>query len=114
MEERSPDMLRSTLAAGVVFGTLGAIPYVRLINISCCCLLVATCGFFAAYLYSRESSRALTPFRPGAGATVGLVAGAFYALTQTIVDALVVLTVGNDEAVSGHVDRISPALVGDP
>ncbi len=97
MDERSPDMLTSTLAAGVVFGTLGATPYVRLINLSCCCFLVAMCGFFAAYLYSRESSLALSPFRPGTGATVGLIAGAFYALTQTIVDAIVVITVGNDD-----------------
>jgi len=97
MDDRSPDMLRSTLTAGVAFGTLGAIPYVRLINISCCCLLVTACGFLAAYLYSRECRLARVAFRPGAGATVGLIAGAFYALSQTLVGAVVVIAVGNDD-----------------
>lgn len=86
MNDRSPEMLKSTLIAGVVCGGIGGMPLVILLNCMCCSLIVG-CGFFASYLYSRDCRRVGAEFRPGAGATVGLVAGAFYSLTTTLVIA---------------------------
>jgi hypothetical protein len=88
MNDRSPDLLKPTLIAGVLFGTLASLPFVRLLNCLCCALLLG-CGVFAAYIYSEACRRQGTPFRAGNGALVGLIAGAFYAVTTTLVSALV-------------------------
>jgi len=71
---QAPSMLKPALISGVAFGVAGGIPFVGAINCLCCALVVA-CGMFAAFLYSKESRRAGLGFRPGNGATVGLVAG---------------------------------------
>lgn len=94
MDNRSPEMLKPTLIAGVVFGAVGALPFFNLINCACCALVVG-CGFFAAYLYSAECRRQGAEFRPGMGALVGLIAGAFYAMAETLVSAVVQLTIGD-------------------
>lgn len=94
MSDRSPEMLKPTLIAGASFGTLGALPVVSLINCACCALVIA-CGVFASYLYSRECRSQGAEFRPGSGALVGLVAGGFYAMVQTLVAALVRLLIGD-------------------
>lgn len=102
MDSRQPDLLKPTLIAGLVFGVAAAIPLVQFLNV-CCCALVWGCGFFAAYLYAQSSRAAGVAFRPGNGALVGLVAGAFYAITVTIVSALVSLVFG--PAIVGAVSR---------
>ena len=94
MNDRSPDLLKPTLIAGVLFGVLGGLPVVRLLNCFCCALVIG-CGLLAAYLYSEASRRAGVAFRPGTGAMAGLVAGAFYAMTTTIVGAIVSVTIGD-------------------
>lgn len=94
MNDRSPDMLKPTLLAGVIFGTLGAVPFFNWVNCACCVLVIA-CGFVAAYLYSEQCRKRGVEFRPGNGALVGLVAGGFYAMVTTVVDSVVKLTVGD-------------------
>lgn len=94
MNDRSPDMLKPTLIAGVVFGTIAALPFFGLLNCVCCALILGA-GFFAAYLYSAECKRQKAEFRPGNGAVVGLITGAFYAMMYTLVGAVVQLTVGD-------------------
>ena len=94
MNHRSPDMLKPTLIAGLLFGVLGAVPVVNWINCACCALIVA-CGVFASYLYSGECRRQGAEFRPGNGALVGLVAGAFYAMASTLVGAIFRMLIGD-------------------
>jgi hypothetical protein len=93
MESRQPDLLKPTLIAGLVFGLAASIPGLNLLNV-CCCSLVWGCGFFAAYLYAGASRVAGVAFRPGNGALVGLVAGAFYALAATIFGTIASLLFG--------------------
>jgi hypothetical protein len=81
-------MLKSTLIGGALFGFIGAIPVLNVINCACCALVVAG-GFLASYLYSKECRGQGVEFRAGGGALVGLVAGLFYAITQTIIDGIV-------------------------
>jgi hypothetical protein len=81
-------MLKPTLIGGLVFGFIGGLPVIGLLNCACCSLVVAG-GFFASYLYSKECSREGVGFRPGGGAMVGLVAGLFYAIASTIIGTLV-------------------------
>lgn len=97
MDDRSPDLLRPTLIAGVVFGVLASIPFVNLLNCLCCALVLG-CGFFAAKLYAGDCRERGHEFRPGSGAMVGLVAGAFYAMTRSLVDTVLRLLIGDPTA----------------
>ena len=74
---QAPSMLKPALISGVAFGVAGAIPVINWINCACCALIVG-CGFCAAFLYSKECRTAGFAFRPGNGATVGLVSGLIY------------------------------------
>jgi len=84
MNDRSPEMLKPTLIAGVACGALASIPILGDILICACCSPILACGFLAAYLYSNECKSAQVRFSPGTGATVGLISGAFCALTYTL------------------------------
>ncbi len=93
MDNNSPSMLKSTLIGGAVFGLLGGLPLISALNL-CCCLLVMAGGFLAAFLYSKECANAGVEFRPGGGATVGLVAGLFYTIVASIIGGIVRLATG--------------------
>lgn len=95
MNERSPDMLKPTLLAGALFGTLAALPVIGLLNCACCALILS-CGFFGSYLYSRECRRQGAEMRAGNGAIVGLIAGAFYSMVYTLVSAIIQIATGGD------------------
>jgi Na+-driven multidrug efflux pump len=92
--DRTADLLKPTLTAGVIFGAIGSIPFLNLINCACCALIIG-CGVLASRLYANESRRQGTGFRPAQGATVGLVSGAFYALTATIVGTIFQMVIGD-------------------
>lgn len=94
MDRPAPSMLKPALIGGGVFGVLAAIPYLDVFNTCTCCSLVIAGGFLSAYLYSKECRAAGSPFSPGNGALVGLIAGAFFALATTLVGTLVVFYFG--------------------
>jgi hypothetical protein len=83
-------MLKATLIGGALFGFLGGLPLVGALNCACCALFVAG-GFLAAYLQSKECSRAGVEFRAGNGAVVGLVSGLFYSIASAITSGIVSL-----------------------
>lgn len=91
-----PSMLKPTLIGGSVFGLLGALPFIGAINCACCALVMAG-GFLAAYLQSNQCRHLGVAFRAGDGATVGVVAGLFYAIVNTIVQGLVSIVMGRQE-----------------
>ena len=93
MDSRQPDLLKPTLISGLVFGIAAGIPFVNFLNCLCCALIWG-CGLFAAYLYAGSSRAAGVAFRPGNGAMVGLLAGAFYAVAVTVIDTLVSVMFG--------------------
>jgi hypothetical protein len=80
-------MLKATLIGGALFGFVGGLPVLGLLNCACCALFVAG-GFVASYLYSKECKIQGAGFRAGNGAMVGLVAGLFYAIVNTIVGGI--------------------------
>lgn len=90
---QAPSMLKPALISGVAFGVAGAIPVVNWINCACCALIIG-CGFFAAFLFSKDSRAAGFAFRPGNGATVGLVAGLIYGVISGIFGGLISSVVG--------------------
>jgi hypothetical protein len=87
MDNQAPSMLKPTLIGGMVFGLIGGLPFISMLNCACCSLVIGG-GFLASYLYSKECRREGAGFRPGGGALVGLVAGLFYAIAQTVVDGI--------------------------
>jgi hypothetical protein len=97
MNDKSPDLLRPTLTAGIAFGAVASVPFLSLLNCFCCALVVG-CGFFASWLYAGECRRHLVGFRAGTGAMVGLIAGAFYAMTESVLETLIRLTIGDPTA----------------
>jgi hypothetical protein len=90
MDNQSPSMLKSTLIGGALFGFIGGVPFIGILNCACCALVVAG-GFLASYMYSKECRRQGVEFRAGGGALVGLVAGLFYAIVHALVDGVVKL-----------------------
>ena len=88
MDNNAPSILKPTVIGGVSAAIVSSIPIVNCLNVLCCSLVIAG-GFFAGYLYSRDCAGAGCAFGPGNGATVGLVAGLFYALTDFLINGLV-------------------------
>ncbi len=86
-------MLKPALISGLAFGVAGSIPVINWINCACCALIIG-CGFFAAFLYSKDSRAAGFPFRPGNGATVGLISGLIYGVVAGILGGLISATLG--------------------
>jgi hypothetical protein len=90
---QAPSMLKPALISGVAFGIAGSIPVVNWINCACCALIIG-CGFLAAFLHSKDCQAAGFAFRPGNGATVGLVSGLIYGVISGILGGLISATVG--------------------
>jgi len=93
MNYQTPSMLKPALISGVAFGIAGAIPVVNWINCACCALIIG-CGFCAAFLFSKQCREAGVEFRPGNGATVGLVAGLVYGVVSGIFGGLISAATG--------------------
>ncbi|MEE4145514.1 MAG: hypothetical protein V2I26_11985 [Halieaceae bacterium] len=62
-----------------------------------CCLLIAGCGFFAAYLHSKDCRKADFPFTEGNGATVGLMGGLVYGAFSGVFGSLAVSIAGTGD-----------------
>ena len=95
MDNRAPSMLKPTLIAGLTMGVVTSIPGLDVLNLCTCCSLVALGGFLGSFLYSRSCREANVGFRPGNGALVGLITGAFWAVAATIVGSLLFALIGN-------------------
>jgi hypothetical protein len=81
------------LIGGAVFGVLGSLPIVEMLNCVCCSLIMAA-GFLAAFLYSKECQKTGAQFSAGQGALVGVVAGLFHWVFSSIVGTIVAMLKG--------------------
>jgi hypothetical protein len=88
MDNQAPPMLKSALISGVAFGVAGAIPVINWINCACCALIIG-CGFLAAFLYSKDCRGAGAAFRPGNGATIGLLSGLIYGVVSGVLGGII-------------------------
>ena len=88
MNNQAPSMLKPALISGVAFGVAGAIPVINWINCACCALIIG-CGFLAAFLHSKDCKTAGVAFRPGGGATVGLLSGLIYGIVSGVLGGII-------------------------
>ena len=88
MQTAAPPMLKPTLIAGVITGVVASIPVLGGFAMLLCCAPVIGCGFLAAYLYSKDCRGTGAPFRAGRGALVGWVSGVWFAITVSVVGAV--------------------------
>jgi len=109
MNNQAPSMLKPALISGVAFGVAGAIPVINWINCACCALIIG-CGFFAAYLYSKDSRSAGVPFQPGNGATVGLVSGLVYGAVSGVLGGIInsIFGLGDWQEVIDQIQAAAP------
>lgn len=78
--------MKSALIGGGVFGTASALPYLDMINMVCCALVIGA-GVLATYLYFKDMEP--TTGHLGQGAGVGWLSGVFGAIANTIVGVIV-------------------------
>lgn len=86
--------MKSALIGGCVFGTASSLPYLEMINMLCCALVIGA-GVLASYLYFKDMEP--TTGHLGQGASVGWLAGVFGAVASTIVTVIVTATGLKDE-----------------
>ena len=98
--------LKSALIGGSVFGTASALPYLGMVNALCCALVIGA-GVLATYLHFKD----MDPIsgRMGQGALVGLLAGVFGALANTIVTGIVTAA-GLGEGLSAQLAAVFEGL----
>lgn len=87
MEKNGPGIFKPALISGLLFGFLGGAPFVGLLNCACCSLILGS-GFVAAFLHSRDCRSLGLGFDAMAGLKVGLLAGLFYALGDTLTSTI--------------------------
>jgi len=83
MTQSSPGIVKSALISGLLFGFLSGAPFINLLNCACCSLVVAS-GLVAAFLYSRDCQSSNVTFDAMGGVKVGLLAGVFCGLAETV------------------------------
>lgn len=84
IEDQGPPMLKPTLMAGLSAGILTSVPLLGGFLLLACCSPVIGAGFLAAFWYNKACREAGVEFTPGLGKTVGLISGAFWAVTVTV------------------------------
>ncbi len=107
IDDHAPPILMPTLKAGVLAGLVTALPLVGAILLAGCCSPVLGCGFLASFWYGKECRRSGVGFTPSMGGTVGLVAGAFWAVVVTV---FAVLTWPGIDAFSDSVEALWESL----
>ena len=91
-----PSIVKAALIGGATFGLLGSLPIIGALNCFCCALVLGG-GFVAAYLHANDCKKLGLAFGAREGATVGLVAGVFYAIVNAIITGLFAIVVGRPD-----------------
>lgn len=92
-----PSKLRVALISGGVIGAVSAVPGISLIN-CCCCAGVWLGGVLAVYLYKQQMTDEMPPLESSDALMLGLMAGVTGAFVATILNVLILFTLGPLEA----------------
>ncbi len=115
MNPAQPSKTVPILAGGLFLGALSAIPPISFLNCACCILVIGG-GFLASYLYMKDYPSDQPRVTYGDGALLGLLAGLFGAVVDTVISIPIELMFGgfgNQEALDRLRDTldIPPQLV---
>ena len=94
MYPAKPSLSVPVLAGGLFLGVLSAVPLINYLNCACC-LWVIGGGLLATYLYMRDYPADLPRVTYGDGALLGLLAGLFGAVVDTVVSIPINLMLGS-------------------
>lgn len=92
----SPNRVKAAAIGGGAAGVASSIPFLDVINLACCALIVGG-AVLAVYLALRSEPPTEQP-PLGAGAAIGALSGVFAALAGTIVSIPIALIVGDASA----------------
>ena len=84
MYSAKPSMTVPVVAGGLFLGVLSAVPPISFLNCACCILVVGG-GLLASYLYMKDYPLDSPRVTYGDGALLGLLAGLFGAVVDTVV-----------------------------
>src|SRR5215208_3455090 len=97
---------KAALIGGLIAGLLSAIPVVNY----CCCLWAIGGGIVAVYLYVKSTGAVVTP---GAGATLGAIAGGIGAAIYIVISLPLNLLIGA-AALAAQMEQMERAGVSIP
>ena len=106
-----PSKFRIALISGVVIGALSSIPGISLIN-CCCCAGIWLGGVLSVYLYKRQFVEGMPPLESSDALMLGLMSGIIGAFSATIINALILFTIGpvEQELVKSMVGKLLDRL----
>ncbi|HZY10884.1 MAG TPA: hypothetical protein VFF29_06985 [Bacteroidota bacterium] len=89
-----PDKIIPALYGGVIIGVISAVPFLSIINCLCCAGVLLG-GFMAVYFYKNNFTPDTMPYTAGDCMLVGVIAGVFGAIIDTILSAIILVSIGN-------------------
>ncbi len=94
MYPAKPSMSVPVIAGGLFLGVLSAVPPISFLNCACCILVIGG-GLLASYLYMKDYPLDSPRVTYGDGALLGLLAGLFGAVVDTVVSIPINLMLGS-------------------
>lgn len=89
-----PDKIIPALYGGVIIGVISGVPFLNIINCLCCAGVLLG-GFLAVYFYKSNFTPDTMPYTAGDCMLVGVLAGVFGAIIDTILSAIIMASIGN-------------------
>ncbi len=89
-----PNKLIPALYGGIIMGFISGVPVLNIVN-CCCCAGVLFGGLMAVFFYKNDLKPDMPPLSSSDAIAVGALAGLFGAIIACILEATVMLTMGN-------------------
>ena len=89
-----PNKLVPALYGGIIMGLISGIPFLNFVN-CCCCAGIMFGGFMAVFFYKNDITSDMAPLTSGDALAVGALAGVFGAIIASILEGVLMLTIGN-------------------
>ena len=89
-----PGKMMPALYGGIVIAVISTVPFLSLINCLCCAGGMLG-GFLAVFFYTKDMTAQSPPLTNSLGLQLGALAGLFGALIGTVLNILILATIGN-------------------
>jgi len=89
-----PNKLIPALYGGIIMGFISGVPFLNVVN-CCCCAGILFGGFMAVFFFKNDLKPDMPALSSSDALAVGALAGVFGAIIASILEATVMLTMGN-------------------